>query len=270
MGKREGEMVSRVKQRVFQILEVARETDLPSRIFDVFIVSLISVNLLGVILETVKSFYNQHSSAFKYIEIFSVTVFTIEYILRVWTCTENEKFRRPILGRVRFALTLLLMIDFIAILPFYLPMFIPLDLRFLRILRLVRIFRTFKMARYSESLRIMGNVFRAKKEDLLMTTFIIGILLVIASSFMYFVENKVQPTAFSNIPQAMWWGIATLTTVGYGDVYPITPIGKTLGAIVSLLGIGMFALPTGIISSGFAWEIQKKQSEPGICPHCGK
>jgi voltage-gated potassium channel len=126
------------------------------------------------------------------------------------------------------------------------------------------------MARYSESLKILGNVFRTKKEDLLITVFVISILLIVASSLMYFIENKTQPEAFSSIPQAMWWGVITLTTVGYGDVYPITPAGKILGAIISLLGISMFALPTGILVSGFIEEIQRRQNNPKICPHCGK
>lgn len=260
----------KTKKRISEILEVADVGDIASRIFDIFIVSLISVNLAAVILETVKSLSVRYSSVFRNLEICSVVVFTIEYALRLWSCTTDGKFRRPISGRIRFAFTPLAIIDLVAILPFYLPMLIPLDLRFLRVLRLVRIFRTFKMARYSESLRILGNVFRTKREDLILTVFIISILLIVASSFIYFAENAVQPAAFSSIPQSMWWGMATLTTVGYGDVYPITPIGKILGAIVSLLGIGMFALPTGILSSGFTEEIQKRRSKAQVCPHCGK
>lgn len=263
-------MYWKIKKRIFEILEVAKPGDLASRTFDIFIIGLISFNVIAVILETVKSLSIQYGILFRNFEIFSIAVFTIEYISRIWTCTNNEKFRQPILGRIRFALTPLLVVDLMAILPFYLPMLIPLDLRFLRILRLVRIFRMFKMARYSESLKILGNVFGTKKEDLLITVFVISILLIVASSFMYFIENKAQPEAFSSIPQAMWWGVATLTTVGYGDVYPITPAGKILGAIISLLGIGMFALPTGILASGFTEEIQRRRSKPETCPHCGK
>jgi len=100
--------------------------------------------------------------------------------------------------------------------------------------------------------------------------FIVLILLIIASSLMYFVEKDAQPEVFSSIPAAMWWGVATLTTVGYGDVYPVTTIGKLLGAIISLLGIGMFALPAGILASGFAEEIQKRRKGRRVCPHCGK
>lgn len=262
--------LAKAKKRIFEVLEVASEGDITSRVFDIFIVSLISLNLTAVILETVKSLATRCNPIFRNFEIFSVVVFTIEYISRIWTCTIDERFKQPISGRIRFAFTPLLLIDLVAILPFYLPMLIPLDLRFLRVLRLVRIFRMFKIARYFESLQILANVFRAKREDLTITIFIITILLITASSFMYFAENKVQPEAFSSIPQAMWWGIATLTTVGYGDVYPITPIGKILGAIVSLLGIGMFALPAGILSSGFTEEIQKRRSGVKLCPHCGK
>jgi len=262
--------IPKVRRRVFEVLEVAGEGDTPSRIFDIFIVGLILLNLIAVILETVKGLSARYGSLFRNVEIFSVVVFTIEYISRIWTCTANERFRRPILGRTRFVFTPLPIVDLLAILPFYLPMLIPFDLRFLRILRLVRVFRMFKMARYFESLRILGNVFRTKKEDLTIAVFIIAILLIAVSSFMYFIENDVQPTAFSSIPQAMWWGVVSLTTVGYGDVYPITPIGKVLGGIVSLLGIGMFALPTAIISSGFTEEVQKRRSKPQICPHCGK
>lgn len=126
------------------------------------------------------------------------------------------------------------------------------------------------MARYSESLITLGNVLKSKKEDLLMTLFIVFLLLVTASSLMYFVENESQPEAFSSIPAAMWWGVTTLTTVGYGDVYPMTPTGRVLGAIISILGIGMFALPTGILASGFAEEIRRRRAKRSICPHCGK
>ena len=263
-------VLSKVRSRIFGILEAASEGDATSRAFDIFIVSLILLNLLAVILETIATLSARYSPVFRNLEVSSVVIFTIEYTLRIWTCTINEKFRQPILGRIRFVFSPLAIIDLAAILPFYLPMLIPFDLRFLRIIRLVRIFRMFKMARYSESLKLLINVFKAKKEDLATTIFIVAILVILASSLMYFAENQSQPVAFSSIPQAMWWGISSLTTVGYGDVYPVTPIGKILGSIVSLLGIGMFALPTGILASGFNEEIQKRQNGAKVCPHCGK
>ncbi len=262
-------MSKKVKNRLYEILEIASADDLPSRLFDIFIMTLISLNVIVVILETVESFSSQYMLFFWIFEIFSVSVFTIEYLLRLWTCTTNNRFRSPIKGRIRFAVTPLALVDLMAILPFYLPMIIPLDLRFIRALRLFRLFRLFKMGRYSEALKTLGNVFKEKKEELLITVFSVIILLVVSSSLMYFVENAAQPEAFSSIPAAMWWGITTLTTVGYGDVHPITPIGKLLGAIIALLGIGMFALPTGILASGFAEEIQRRQGKRRICPHCG-
>ncbi|MCI0486018.1 MAG: ion transporter, partial [Blastocatellia bacterium] len=187
----------------------------------------------------------------------------------LWSCTTDKSFERPIAGRIRFALTPLALIDLVAILPFYLPMIFALDLRFVRILRLFRVLRLFKMARYSESLKTLGNVLKLKKEELVVSLLVLSILLVFASSLIYYAENESQPEVFSSIPAAMWWGIATLTTVGYGDIYPVTPAGKILGAIIAVLGIGMFALPAGVLASGFAEEIQKRRREKNLCPHCG-
>ena len=156
-------------------------------------------------------------------------------------------------------LTPLAIIDLLAILPFYLPMIIPLDLRFIRAVRLFRLFRLFKMGRYSKAVFILKKVLKEKKEELVLIIFVIFLLLIIFSSLMYFIEKEAQPEAFSNIPEAMWWGIITLTTVGYGDVYPITPLGKILGALIAFLGIGMFALPAGILGSGLVEIVRKKE-----------
>jgi len=263
-------MNKKLKNRLFEILEVASAGDLPSRLFDIFIMTLISLNVIAVMLETVESLSSRYMLFFRIFEIFSVSIFTIEYLLRLWSCTTDNRFKGSIKGRIRFALTPLALVDLFAILPFYLPMLITFDLRFLRALRLFRLFRLFKMGRYSNAFKMVGNVLREKKEELFITVFSGLILLVVASSLMYFVENEAQPETFSSIPAALWWGVATLTTVGYGDIYPITPIGKLLGGIIALLGIGMFALPAGIITSGFAEEIQRRKEKRRICPHCGK
>jgi voltage-gated potassium channel len=263
-------MLQKLKNRIFEILDATTSDKLPTRIFDVFIITLIFLNVVAVILETVKSLSSQYKPFFGTFEAFSVSVFTIEYLLRQWTCTHDNKFNSPVKGRIRFALTPLALVDLIAILPFYLPMFIPLDLRFIRALRLFRLFRLLKMARYSESLKTLGNVLKEKKEELLMAMFTTFILLIITSSLMYFVENKAQPEVFSSIPATLWWGVETLTTVGYGDVYPVTPMGKFLGAIIAILGIGTIALPVGILTSGFAKEIQRRHGKRNLCPHCGK
>ena len=227
------------------------------------------MNVLAVILETIETLATQFSQVFKIFEIFSVIVFTLEYILRIGACTQNLKYKKPVSGRFRFIFTPLLLVDLFAILPFYLPMFISFDLRFIRAIRLIRLFRLFKIGRYSESIKLLGRVLKGKKEELFITIFAIFILLTISSSLLFYIEHEAQPKKFSSIPAAMWWGVATLTTVGYGDIYPITPIGKILGAIISLLGIGLFALPAGILSAGFIEEIRKKREGIRKCPNCG-
>ena len=144
---------------------------------------------------------------------------------------------------------------------FYLPFIMSIDGRILRLLRLFRLVRIFKMGRYSTAFRMIANVLNRRKEELLVTLTIVLLVLVLASSLMYYVEHEVQPEAFSSIPATMWWGVATLTTVGYGDVYPITSIGRVLGAFIAIMGVGIFALPAGIIASGFEAEIRKKSEE---------
>lgn len=249
-----------LKKRVYEILEIAKKNDTASRIFDIFILSLISLNIIAVILSTVETLSIKYFDFFRFFEVFSVSVFTVEYILRVWSCTANEQFHRPYIGRIKYIATPLAFIDLFAILPFYLPMFIPLDLRFIRAFRLFRIFRIFKMSRYSRSMRTLKEVLKEKKEELLLVVFVAVVLLIIFSSLMYFIEKDVQPEAFSSIPAAMWWGIMTLTTVGYGDIYPITILGKILGVLIAFLGIGLFALPAGILGSGLVEAVQKSKN----------
>jgi len=262
-------MYHRIKKRVFDVLE-ARTSDKASRFFMIFILALILLNIIAVILETVEGLSNQYSTIFISFEILSVAVFSIEYILRIWSCTVDEKYRGAIKGRIRFALTPMALIDLLAVLPFYLSFIMRLDLRFIRVLRLLRFLRILKIGRYTEALGIFGRAIGSKKEELVISVIVISILLVLASSAMYFIENQAQPDSFSSIPEAMWWGIATLTTVGYGDIYPITTLGKILGGSIALLGIAMFALPTGILSSAFTEEIQKRRAKKPVCPHCGE
>ena len=263
-------MKFQIKKRTYEVLEKAAVGDILSRIFDIFIMSLIFLNIIAVILETVDSIALHFLPLFRTFEIISVVIFTVEYVLRLWSCTINKKYSNSLKGRIRFALTPMAIVDLVAILPFYVPMIIPFDLRFVRVLRLIRMFRLFKVSRYSSSMKTLAAVLKAKKEELFITAFVVIILLVVFSSLMYFVENTAQPEAFSSIPAAMWWGVATLTTVGYGDVYPVTPIGKFLGALIAILGIGMFALPAGILGSGFVEEMRKKREKKVVCPHCGK
>lgn len=266
--------MQRLKKRTFEILEAGEAGDPLAKTFDLFLMALILANVIVVMLQTVESLAAQYAAFFRIFTIISFMVFSAEYVLRIWSCTSSAKFRRPVSGRVRFALTSLALVDLASILPFYLPFLIPADLRVLRLVRVFWLFRLFKADRYVGSLGLLGNVLRKRKEELFIALFVGFLLLVISSSLMYFAEHGAQPEKFSSIPEAMWWGVQTLTTLGYGDVVPITPLGQLLGGIVAVLGIGMFALPAGILGSGLVDEIreQRVQREGGVktCPHCGQ
>jgi voltage-gated potassium channel len=244
--------------------------DRNSKFFDPFIVVLILLNVAVVVLETVDWINDSYAQLFRVFDLFSVAVFTVEYILRAWICTENPKFKAAFSGRLHYLITPMAIVDLMAILPFYLPFIFP-DLRFVRAIRLFRLFRILKLARYSDALKTFAEVLNLKKEELGVTFFATLILLVVSSSMVYEAENEVQPEAFANIPDAMWWGVVTLTTVGYGDIYPVTPIGKIIGSFVVISGIGLFALPAGILASGFNEVLQRrkeKKRKKMICPHC--
>ena len=257
-----------LKQRVHELLEVSTEENPYSRAVDLFILALILLNILALILETVGNVYSRAPGAFDVFETVSLTLFSIEYVLRVWSCTAVKTYAHPLGGRLRFALTPMAIIDLLTVLPLYLPL-LGLDMRFIRVVRLMRFFRLAKLFRYSSALRLMGRVAVANKEELLSTFFVLLILLLISSSLMYFAEHEVQPENFSSIPSTMWWGVITLTTVGYGDYYPVTGLGKCIAAIIAILGIGMFALPAGILGAGFVEQLQDKNKPTRHCPHCG-
>lgn len=263
-------MYSIVKKHTYILLDPSEGGTFWDKLIDGFIITLILLNVLAVILETVDSLYLAYSSLFRIFEIFSVCFFTFEYALRIWTCTYIDKYKHPVFGRLKYIFSFGSLIDLLAIIPFYLPLSTIYDFRFVRIFRLIRFLRVFKLGRYLNATRIISNVFKTKKEELVLCLFITVCLIVIASSLMYFVEHDAQPDKFSSIPETMWWSVTTLTTVGYGDIIPITALGRTLTAFLSILGIGMFALPAGILASGFSAEFQKLKKEKNTCPHCGK
>ncbi|HET6517401.1 MAG TPA: ion transporter [Nitrosopumilaceae archaeon] len=261
-------MVNKIAQRAYEILE-GTTTDKASRIFQIFIVSLISANVVMVILETEEAITNPYGYLFNPFEIFSVIIFTIEYGARIIVCTLNPKYSNKKFARLRFVVSPMMLVDLAAILPFFLP-FVVADIRFVRIIRLFRLFRLFKLARYSESMKTLGDVFRSKAGDLAVAFFVLFIVWIFASSLMYFAEHDAQPEDFGSIPSSMWWGIITLTTIGYGDTYPVTPAGKIIGTGVAVLGIAVYAIPAGIMASAFTEELRKKRQKPKTCPHCGK
>lgn len=170
-------------------------------------------------------------------------------------------------------LTGMAIIDLLAFLPFYLifisAFFSGIDLRFFRVFRLMGLFRMFKFARYMKALDIFKRVIAERKEQLVLSIVFILFMLIIISSIMFYVERGTQPEAFSSIPATMWWGVSTLTTVGYGDIVPTTTFGKILGGMFAIIGVGLFALPAGILSSGF-YEVFQQKTRKQTCPHCGK
>lgn len=249
------------KRRIFETLEKGQGDDRLSKRFDIFILTLILLNVAAVILETMKEVHDLMPKAFYYFELFSIIIFSIEYLGRVWTCTYFEKYKHPFWGRIKYIFSVAGLIDLLAILPFYLPLVFIIDGRSLRMLRLFRVLRIFKLGRYSTAFNLIVKVVTKRKEELIITLTIVLVMLILASSMMYYLENEAQPNNFSSIPKTMWWGVATLTTVGYGDVYPITPIGKVLGAFIAILGVGIFALPAGIIAAGFESEINKRLND---------
>ena len=250
-------MFQQFKIIIYRVLRLSDSTNFYS-FADRIITWLIFLNITAFIASTSSSFSPEYKPLLEYIEFISSLVFTIEYILRLWACTVTSKYKHPFWGRLKYALTPLSIIDLLSILPFYLLFLFP-NLIFVNLISLLRLLRLIKMSRYSESIKSLGTVLCAKKDELIATAFAVFMILIFASTLMYFLEAEAHPKAFGSIPDAMWWAVITLTTVGYGDIYPITPLGKFLGSILAFLGIGLFALPAGIISSGFSEEIQRKK-----------
>lgn len=245
----------RLRRRIYEILESPLDHDPLNRIVDIALVLLIALNVGAVILETVETIGKTYAEFFFAFELLSVLAFTAEYGLRMWVSVDRPQTipTKPSRVRARHMFTPLALIDLMAIAPFYLATFIGIDLRFMRVFRLLRIL---KLTRHSAALSMVGSVLYAERRALTASVTVMLVLLVFTSGLMYFAERAAQPEAFASIPHAMWWGVATLTTVGFGDITPITPIGKVLGAISMLMGVGMFAMPAGILASGFAQEIK--------------
>ncbi|HEV2292373.1 MAG TPA: ion transporter [Tepidisphaeraceae bacterium] len=273
-------MASTLKQRVHELVEVTPDEAGRKRFdwFDISLAVLIVLNVIAVMLETVAVLQRRYHDVFIAFEVFSVTVFTIEYILRLWACTADPEFAHPVKGRLRYAARPLAIVDLLAILPSLLP-YIWVDLRFIRVLRLLRLLRVLKLGHYSEAVALLVNVLRSRSADLAVMLIVLGMLLVLSSGAIFYAENEAQPDVFSSIPASLWWAVITLTTIGYGDAYPVTVAGKLVGGVIAVLGIGIVALPTAIIATGFAEEVQRRRNrgkgtgeKPAgtICPHCGK
>ena len=249
-----------LRRRIAELLEARRSDDKFSHFFDITLTILIALNVIAVILESVPALEMRYKTIFSVFEIISVVIFSIEYVLRVWSCIDRPDItdKSPIQGRLRYMTTPYALIDLVAILPSYLALFISLDLRFLRVIRLLRLL---KFTRYSYAMQALLDALRIEAYSLCAALFLLLVLFVLASSGIYLLEHQAQPESFGSIPAAMWWAMATLTTVGYGDVVPTTTLGKFFGGCITIIGVGMVALPAGIIASGFADRLQQRRTD---------
>lgn len=252
----------KARKRVHEVLEVGNPDDFASRLVDYLLMAAILISVIAIVLESVSSLATRYQPVFDLIHVGSILIFTFEYILRVWSCVESDckKFHAAVKGRLRFMVSPLALVDLVAILPVYIVMFVTVDLRFLRVIRLLRLL---KLARYSPAIGILWRVVNKERQAINAAFFFLLIVLIFASSGIFLFEQNAQPDVFTSIPAAMWWAVATVTTVGYGDITPITNGGKLFGACISVIGIGMVAIPTGILVSGFSEEIRKRRQSYG-------
>ena len=228
-----------------------------SHFINLFLMVLILANVVTIMASSEASIKAEYGTFFRNFEIFSIIIFTIEYVIRVWVSVEaSEKhLKQPLRSRIRYLFTPMAIIDFLAILPFYF-LFFGSDFLMLRTLRLIRVL---KLTRYSRSMELLITVSKQEAETILSAIFILIVLIIISATGIYLIEGHIQPEHFGSIPRALWWATVTLTTVGYGDVVPITVYGKALGIVIVIMGIGMAALPAGILASGFTSEISRRR-----------
>jgi len=272
-------MYQKTKRKVYVLLHPELGDSKWDKTINAFIITLIVLNVAAVMLETVSKIDTKYKTFFDRFDQVSVYIFTIEYILRVWSCTADPRYKHSIKGRLKYMLTPGAIIDLLAFLPFYVHrilvnlLHINLDLRVLRILRLMRFFRLFRLTAYTRSAQLIFNVFKNRSRDLILSFVLTIFLIIIASCIMYFVEHEYptpETSKFTSIPETLYWAVVSLTTTGYGDMVPLTSLGKFLGSIIMLTGVAFFALPAGIITAGFLEELRIiRKGKSYKCPHCG-
>ena len=251
-------MYLKILKRTSQLLSKGNVADKPSQYVDMILFILIVLNIAAVCLESVKHIGNEYKVAFNAFEFFSVVIFSIEYVLRVWSAPARNDLGNStnIIKRMKYIFSFTGLIDFLAIIPSILPYFFGgLDLRWLRVLRLLRLL---KISNYSSALEDFFSAIKADWRSFSAALYLMVIALFLSSALMYIAEHDSQPEKFSSIPETMWWGLITLTTVGYGDVSPVTPLGKIIGAFTAIMGVCTVALLTGIVASAFANQRAQK------------
>lgn len=248
------------KERLLEILDKSKPEDKVSFYTEIALSSLILLNLLAVSLESVPSLSNEYFKLFLYFEIFSVVVFGVEYLARIWcsSARKDTKYSSSLTKRLSYIFSFTGIIDFLAIVPSILAIFITsVDLRWLRVLRLLRLL---KISHYSTALEDLWSAIKHERSSFVAALYLFAIALFFSSAMMYVAENNAQPDKFKSIPETMWWSLITLTTVGYGDVSPLTPLGKIIGAITAIMGVCVVALLTGIVANAFANQVARRKA----------
>jgi voltage-gated potassium channel len=264
-------MYHHVKSHVHILLNPIQGTSRWDKIINIFLIVLILLNIFAVILETEHDIYEKYKTIFHYFDLISVIIFSIEYLLRIWSCTHEEKYKHWLWGRLKYMFSWEGLIDVASILPYYLYSIEVFDLRVLRLLRLLRLLRIFRLTSYTKSTKLIANVFKSKFQELLISLVLTTGLIIISACLVYFAEHGANKEDFSSIPKTLYWSVVTLTTVGYGDIVPITTLGRILTGVILLIGVALFALPAGIITSGFLDEMRNhRKAKAQNCPHCGK
>ena len=248
------------RARLAKIVEVGASDDFASRGYDFFITAIIVINLAVALAGTFSGFYQRHMVLLEAIEHVTAALFAVDYILRILSA--KYIFPRPTEMRsvLRYVCSFAGVIDLLSFLPTFLPVFFPVGAVAFRIFRIIRIFRLFRINTYYDSLNAITEVLSKKRQQLASSVFIILVLMLASSLCMYSVEHEAQPEVFRNAFSGLWWSVSTLLTVGYGDIYPITTLGKILGIVITFLGVGMVAIPTGIISAGFVEQYSRMQN----------
>lgn len=226
------------------------------------IFAVIMASVAATVLETVPEFEHMFRAEFELIEVVAVGFFTIELFLRLWSANvPATRFGARRFPRLAYLFSASGLIDMLSVVPFYLG---ATNLLVLRSLRLVRIFRVLKLTRQARAMSLLGQALRARRHELTSLGIVVALSLLVSATIMYSAEHEAQPKHFGSIPQSLWWAVATLTTVGYGDLYPTTAIGRVCASFIMLLGIALVALPTGMLGSAMYEILQQK-----TCPHCG-
>lgn len=221
---------------------------------------LIAISVLVAILETEPLLLDGHEGLFLFAEITLGAVFITEYVVRVWTSAEDPKYGPGLRGRLRYMASPIAIIDLLALAPLLFA-FIGAEGFLLRIVRLLRIIRIARLGRFSAAMRTIGTAVASRQYELMVSFAVAGLVLLVSSTLLYVIEGEVQPNTFGSVPRAMWWSIITLTTVGYGDAFPVTPLGKSLAALTAMAGIGLIAMPTGILAAAFSEVMEAKRAE---------